>query len=179
MDSQAPVLRHLAANLRRLRQAAGLSQEALAKVSGVSRRMLVAIEAGESNVSLSTLDRIAEALGVLLPALIVDTEEASPVLAWQGQRAESRAHLLQSVPARRQAELWLWELAPGDTYESPADPGDWHEMVYVVEGRLTLVFPDRRLHLEAGQSAAYPSTRPVVFENAGDGPLRLLRNVVI
>jgi transcriptional regulator with XRE-family HTH domain len=35
-----------------------MSQTALAEKSGVSRRMLVAIEAGEKNVSLTTLDRV-------------------------------------------------------------------------------------------------------------------------
>ena len=45
-SSRASVLQHVSHNVRRLRQAAGLSQSALAECSGVSRRMLVAIEAG-------------------------------------------------------------------------------------------------------------------------------------
>ena len=44
---RASVLQHVSLNVRRLRHAAGLSQGALAEISGVSRRMLVAIEAGE------------------------------------------------------------------------------------------------------------------------------------
>ena len=58
------VLSHVAGNIRRLRAAKGLSQDALASASGVSRRMLVGIESGEANVSLSTLDRLAQALDV-------------------------------------------------------------------------------------------------------------------
>ena len=60
---RASVLQHVSLNVRSLRNANGLSQSALAERSGVSRRMLVAIEAGEKNVSLTTLDLIAEALG--------------------------------------------------------------------------------------------------------------------
>lgn len=48
------VLEHVAGNLRRLRQQAGLSQQALAEAAQVSRRMLVAIESGDANVSLNT-----------------------------------------------------------------------------------------------------------------------------
>ena len=61
---RASVLQHVSLNVRRLRNVAGISQATLAERSGVSRRMLVAIEAGEKNVSLTTLDLIAEALGV-------------------------------------------------------------------------------------------------------------------
>ena len=58
------VLEHVSGNVRRLRLQAGLSQEALARAASVSRRMLVGIESGDVNVSLSTLDRIAAALEV-------------------------------------------------------------------------------------------------------------------
>ncbi|WP_134620351.1 helix-turn-helix transcriptional regulator, partial [Pseudomonas aeruginosa] len=64
------VLEHVSGNVRRLRLQAGLSQEALARAASVSRRMLVGIESSDVNVSLSTLDRIAAALGVLFPDLV-------------------------------------------------------------------------------------------------------------
>lgn len=180
-ERQAPVLGHLAANLKRLRQQAGLSQEALAQASGVSRRMLVAMESGDSNVSLSTLDRIAAALGVMLPDLIVDREAAghSPVLAWQGSSGASQAHLLQSAPASRLAELWQWSLAPGERYHSAAAPGDWWEMVFVLDGTLTIALPGETITLAAGQSHAYRADGPFDFANEGDASLRFLRNVII
>ena len=64
------VLEHVAENVRRLRAAAGLSQQALAEAADVSRRMLVGIESGDANVSLNTLDRIAEALQVSFADLV-------------------------------------------------------------------------------------------------------------
>ena len=57
------LLGHVGANVRRLRQERTLSQAGLAELSGISRRMIVAIEGGEANVSLSTIDRLAAALG--------------------------------------------------------------------------------------------------------------------
>ncbi|RYG80360.1 MAG: XRE family transcriptional regulator [Alphaproteobacteria bacterium] len=51
-------------NIRRLRRAKGLSQEALAHESGMAMRYLAGIERGEENPSLAFLVRIATALGV-------------------------------------------------------------------------------------------------------------------
>ncbi|MDH0665871.1 helix-turn-helix domain-containing protein, partial [Pseudomonas sp. GD03858] len=77
-EHRASVLQHVSQNVRRLRGDAGLSQAALAERSGVSRRMLVAIEAGEKNVSLTTLDLIAEALGVAFSTLIQAPDRRDP-----------------------------------------------------------------------------------------------------
>ncbi|WP_239688875.1 helix-turn-helix domain-containing protein [Aquitalea magnusonii] len=48
------VMQNVSANLRQARQQQGYSQERLAERAGISRRMLVNIEAGESNASIAT-----------------------------------------------------------------------------------------------------------------------------
>lgn len=52
------------ANIRRLRKAKGLSQEALAHEAGMSMRYLAGLERGEENPSLAFLVKLASALGV-------------------------------------------------------------------------------------------------------------------
>lgn len=52
------------ANVRRLRKAKRLSQEALAHEAGMSMRYLAGLERGEENPSLLFLVKLAEALGV-------------------------------------------------------------------------------------------------------------------
>lgn len=54
----------IGANVRRLRKAKGLSQEALAHEAGMSMRYLAGLERGEENPSLLFLVKLAEALGV-------------------------------------------------------------------------------------------------------------------
>lgn len=56
--------RSLGHNLRRLRLARGLSQEAFADALFVHRTYLGGLERGERNPSLETVERIAEAAGV-------------------------------------------------------------------------------------------------------------------
>ena len=87
---RASVLQHVSLNVRRLRHAADMSQTALAEKSGVSRRMLVAIEAGDNNVSLTTLDRVAEALDVRFSDLIQAPDAVpAPAIAATGRRART------------------------------------------------------------------------------------------
>ncbi|MET0348821.1 MAG: helix-turn-helix domain-containing protein, partial [Rhizobacter sp.] len=147
--SPLEVLQHLSGNLRAARAALGLSQQALADASGVSRRMLVSLEAGDANVSFATLDRLARVLGVTFAELIrPPADAAAPVLAWRGTLAGSHASLLQSHRMGTGTfELWEWRLAAGERYEAAPDPAGFHEMIYVVDGTLTLKLGRRRVML--------------------------------
>ncbi|WP_240484666.1 helix-turn-helix domain-containing protein [Brevundimonas nasdae] len=51
-------------NVRRLRKAKGLSQEALAHEAGMAMRYLAGIERGEENPSLAILVKLSGALGI-------------------------------------------------------------------------------------------------------------------
>jgi len=61
----------IAENVRRLRLAAGLSQEALADVCGYHRTYVGGIERGERNITIATLEALAGALGVAPQSLLV------------------------------------------------------------------------------------------------------------
>lgn len=176
------VLQHVSTNLRHARQAAGLSQEALAQASGVSRRMLVGLEKGDANVSLATLDRIARSLGVTFAELVrpslPDGREV-PVLAWRGTLEGSRAFLLHSHRVAAGAfEMWEWRLAPGERYEASDDPLGFHEMFYVVDGVLTLDVAGKRHVVSCGQSFMFASHQPNAYINAGDTACTFVKNVV-
>jgi transcriptional regulator with XRE-family HTH domain len=51
-------------NLRAYRQARGLSQEAFADLVGVHRTYMGGLERGERNLTLKSVERIAERIGV-------------------------------------------------------------------------------------------------------------------
>lgn len=56
--------RVLGQNLRRIREQRGLSQEAFADVVGVHRTYLGGVERGERNLTLRSVERLAELVGV-------------------------------------------------------------------------------------------------------------------
>lgn len=144
--------------------------------------MIVGVESGEANVSLSTLDRLAQALDVSFSQIVrpPDMRDNSRIdsLAWRGSDAASRATLLGTVPATREAELWTWSLGPGERYPAEADSADWHEMLYVIEGVLVVELDDGERVVGAGDFLIFTSDRPYIFANRGDAPVRFVRNVV-
>lgn len=182
-SQRASVLQHVSQNVRRLRHVAGLSQTALAEKSGVSRRMLVAIEAGEKNVSLTTLDRVAEALEVAFSDLIQapDARDSSRIneLAWAGLIPGSKAVLLAKANASREVELWEWRLEPGEEYLSEADADGWSEQLYVFEGGLTLVIGEEQRLVGEGEFVSFASNQRHAYRNDGAVAVRFVRNVVI
>ena len=64
----------LGQRVRRLRNSAGLSQDALARAAGVGRVTLVRLEKGEQTPRLKTLEAIARTLGVRVLDLLVEPE---------------------------------------------------------------------------------------------------------
>ncbi|MCJ2017113.1 helix-turn-helix domain-containing protein [Methylobacterium sp. E-065] len=58
-------------NLRRLRVAQGLSQERLALASSIDRAYVGRVERGSENVTVSTLEALAQALSVPVADLFV------------------------------------------------------------------------------------------------------------
>ena len=66
----SPTARQFAKRLRALREAAGRSQGELARKARISRVYLNQLEAGTRDPSLSTLTRLARALGVSVAALV-------------------------------------------------------------------------------------------------------------
>ncbi|HEV8469171.1 MAG TPA: helix-turn-helix transcriptional regulator [Candidatus Limnocylindria bacterium] len=65
--------------IRKYREGAGLSQEALAAESGLHRTYISLVERGHRNISVDALSQIAEALGVYPSRLISDAEKEPEV----------------------------------------------------------------------------------------------------
>lgn len=64
------LVRTLAENIRRLRHKQSLSQEELADICGLHRTYVGSVERGERNVTLSSLEVLAQALGVSVVDLL-------------------------------------------------------------------------------------------------------------
>ena len=60
--------------VRRLRTAAGYSQEGFADAVGVHRTYMGAVERGEVNISLANIEKIARRLGMTAGELLTEAE---------------------------------------------------------------------------------------------------------
>lgn len=74
--------------------------------------------------------------------------------------------------------MWMWSLQSGDSYQAEPDPQGWHEMIYVMEGVLTLVLSGVEKDYAAGAFAIYSSSQEYSYVNKGPAILRIVRNVV-
>jgi transcriptional regulator with XRE-family HTH domain len=64
MPKSSFLRRSFAANLRREREALGLSQHALANLAGLHRTYVGQVERGEKNISIDCVGALARALGI-------------------------------------------------------------------------------------------------------------------
>ena len=76
MLGNTPISPHAAFGqvLRKHRLAAGLSQEQLGLESGVQRNFISLIETGQNQPTISTIFKLAAAMGIRPSKLIVETE---------------------------------------------------------------------------------------------------------
>jgi transcriptional regulator with XRE-family HTH domain len=65
----------LSENLRGYRREKQLSQESLAELCGLHRTYVGSVERGERNVTLSSLEVLARALGVSVPELLTPRDD--------------------------------------------------------------------------------------------------------
>lgn len=178
--------RAVAGNVRALRQDRGWSLELLATRSGVSKGMLVAVEQGRSNPSITTLCRIADAFGTTLgplvefePAADVHVVRAADALTiWQGATGGT-AVLRIAVDGDPPAELWEWELPPGVSHPSSSDQPGQTELISVLAGTLTLQHDGILHELGVGDTLGYPADRPHAYANTGEQACRFTMVVLL
>lgn len=76
-SSVAESLRRFGSNVRRARILRGWSQEELAVFAGLHRTYIGGVERGERNISLLTILKLANALGVSPTELVGDIDNTS------------------------------------------------------------------------------------------------------
>lgn len=177
MADRSDIHDRLAASLRAARKARGLSLDAAAKLSGVSRSMVSQIERGESSPTVATLWALTQALqldfaGLLegrpAPGIEVTRAASAPVI----QRNGVTIRILSAPESVGSHEVYELQFRPDAKLTSdPHSPG-CREHLTVLEGRLTITSGDAKDLLTPGDVARYPADR--AHEIAAEGAARAI-----
>lgn len=150
----------LSATVRQYRSQRKMSLDELSRQAGVSKGMLVEIEACRANPSIALLCRLASAMGVSVadivnvassPSVRVIPAEDIPCL-WHGELGGS-ARLLAGTSGPDMVELWEWKMYPGEMFDTVGHAPGTNELLHVVQGSLHLTVGKESLVIGAGCSA--------------------------
>jgi transcriptional regulator with XRE-family HTH domain len=164
----------IAANVRRLRAARGLSAAGLARASGVARATLAELEAGRGNPTVETLYGFASVLGVTLADLLVESEAPAVhvVRVGEGPRVSGavlQARLLrQAAIERARVEMYELHVLPGRPRHADPHQAGVTEQLLVHEGRLRCGPQHGPVELEPGDFAAFDASVAHVYEALGE-----------
>ena len=178
-ENDTEIDRLLGQRLKTARQRHGLTLDALARRSGVSRAMISRVERGESSPTAALLVRLGSGLGLSLSALLEDAgsgplarRDTQPV--W---RDPASGYLRRNVSPRRTGssfEIVEVELPGGAEVRLDNATGATalDQQIWVLRGRLDLTVEGTRHDLAEGDCLQMHLRGPIVYRNPGEGPVR-------
>jgi len=175
----------IADRLGKLRAAQGLSLDALAAKSGVSRSMISLVERGESSPTAVVLEKLAAGLGVMLaslfdPPVAAAQAPSGPVARRDDQalwRDPASGYLRRNVsPPGVPQPMQIVEVRfpPGGrvAFETGAREARVQQQVWVLEGSIDVTVGVERHRLREGDCLAMQLDRPTMFHNPTRRPTR-------
>jgi transcriptional regulator with XRE-family HTH domain len=178
-ENDTEIDRLLGQRLKTARQRHGLTLDALARRSGVSRAMISRVERGESSPTAALLVRLGSGLGLSLSALLEDAgsgplvrRDAQPV--W---RDPASGYLRRNVSPRGTGsgfEIVKVELPAGAEVrlDSAAGAPMLDQQIWVLQGRLDLSVEGVRHELAEGDCLQMYLRGPIIYRNPGTTPVR-------
>lgn len=172
----------IGANIRRRRQALGLTLEGLAKESGVSATMLSEVERAVKNPTVKLAYQIASALGCSLTDLI-EGRTSVPVTVIRADERRTLVdpathvvrHGLTTELLNRDLELAWYTLPPAATTGAfGANRPGVVEFVTVLTGEATIVLGGEPYSMRAGDSLTYGPQTTTEYRNDGPTETRIL-----
>lgn len=172
-------------NVRQLRHRRELTLDLLAERAGISKGTIIGVEQARANPSITTLFRIADALGVGVATLIEPGQDPrlkikrrvdTPAL-WSSEHGSQALFLMGTDPPDT-VELWDWQLAAGDAFDGAAHPEGTTEVLYVLDGTLAVTVGGLQHHLAIGDSVMFDAVVEHRYANDGDQTNRFVMSVV-
>ncbi len=184
-DTASDLNQRIAERVRDQRATQGLSLDALASKSGVSRSMISLIERGESSPTAVVLEKLAAGLGVMLASLF-DTPAATaqalsgPVARrddqpqWQDPASGYLRRNVSPPGVPQPMQIIEVHFPPHGrvAFETGARDLRVHQQVWVLEGAIDITLGAERHQLREGDCLAMQLDRPTMFHNPTRKPAR-------
>jgi transcriptional regulator with XRE-family HTH domain len=167
-------------HLKELRRQRGLSLRALAELCDLSPNTISLIERGASSPSVSTLHRLATALGVPITTFFAEPIEKREVIvtrADQRARAGSAKVVLESIGyglEQQACDPFMVTLEAGASSGDKVMVHSGHELVFCVEGTLEYEIDAEKYLLHPGDALLFHADLPHRWRNANKHPVKFL-----
>jgi len=159
--------------LRELREARNISMRALAARSGLSANALSMIERNKASPSVSTLYKLAEALGISITSFFGENQERKQVVFLKSD-ARSRVSFTRGTFEGLGGEQFVGRIEPFMlTLENSANSGPrsmthtGHEFVFCLRGELEYQVERQVFQLQAGDSLLFAAHLKHKWRNPG------------
>ncbi|MFK7746610.1 MAG: helix-turn-helix domain-containing protein [Roseobacter sp.] len=174
-ESTDHILTQLPARLKQARRDQGLSLDAVAKLSGVSRSMVSQIERGESSPTIATLWNLTRALQVDFAGLLdasaaklkIETLRANDVPTIENRNNSVTIRILSAPEDAGQHEVYEVIFGLGGVLHSQPHRRGAREHLTVIEGVLDVTSGANNDRLHAGDTARYNADVPHTITAVG------------
>lgn len=170
VDKMSEISKNLSASLEYLRKARGLTQEQLAKISGIPRTTLSHMESGGGNPSLKTLSKLASALGVPYEELLITPKPSCLLIRnhelKKHQRSQGQVNKVELLPRPipglqfERLEFRNFAMLVG----TPHSKGT-REYFTCTKGRISVTVEGDIYSLDTGDVLAFPGDSKHVYQN--------------
>jgi transcriptional regulator with XRE-family HTH domain len=165
--------------LRTFRERQGWSLRVLAEQCGLSINAISRIERGENSPTVSSLQRLASALGVPITEFFLEYPKQSAYHIRNGDGKQIHydcyfiEHLGTDLPGQ-QLEPFLYAIEPGcNSAMTPiSHPGE--EFVHCIAGKLDVSVDGQIYSLETGDSLLFEGSKPHFWKNTGSRQAMML-----
>lgn len=173
----------IAGRVRALRADLGMTLDALAAASAVSRSMISLVERGESSPTAVVLEKIAAGLGVSLATLFEDAGGAASPVSRRADRRSWRdpesGYVRRNIsPAGFPSPIQIVEVVlPAGArvaYETGARDVSIHQQIWVQKGTVEVTLGPVTYRLSDDDCLAMPLDEPTAFRNRTRRPARYI-----
>jgi transcriptional regulator with XRE-family HTH domain len=167
--------------VRRLREAQQLSLRTLAERTGFSASFLSQVENNQASPSISSMERIATALGVTLGEFFQGAQGNPVPVVRAGKRAvlhsgwsKAKLESLSGEVGGTRLEPVLVTLEPGGSSGTRAYASSREEFAMVMEGKVGCSLNDSEQTLEPGDAVMVRAGALIRWHNSGERPACIL-----